>query len=184
MTCKYCQAQLAEDAAVCPVCGAEVAAEPQQSPVEENPAEACCEEVAVAEVPTEEVSTEEVSTEEVSTEEALVEEVPVEDTPEQEQQPAKKSLSTRIVAIVCSVVLLLGLGFGIWYGVTGGFGGGFGEDDVMVKDCYALDGDAAEKTADKVVAKAGNKTLTNRQLQVIYWIEVMNFVQNNSYYLR
>lgn len=169
MICKKCQAELAEDAAVCPVCGAEAEAENLQTPAEELPAENMKGENGWVDFCVESVSGEE----EVLTQKA----------PDQEVQPAKKSISTRIVAIVCSVALLLGLGLVIWgYGFDG-FGGGFGDDNVLIKNCYTADGDAAEKTADTVIAKVGDKTLTNRQLQVIYWMDVMNFVQQNSYML-
>lgn len=170
MVCKYCQAELAPEATVCPACGADVTAQ-------ELPAEEQLEAIVSEEIPEEAASVEEIP-EEAAPVEEMAEEVAAE-----EEQPSGKSLSTRIVAIVCSIVMVLGLGFGIWYGITGGFGGGFGKDDVMVKDCYAVDGTEALATADKVIAKVGDKTLTNRQLQVIYWMEVMNFVQQNQYYL-
>ena len=178
MVCKKCQAEFSEDVTVCPVCGAEAEEECLQTPAEELPVEnAEC--VAAPE----EVSTETENRESAPVEdEPGEEEVPALEETEQEQ-PAKKSLSTRIVAIVCSIAIVLGLGIAVWGYGFGGFSGGFGEDDVMVKSCYAVDGETSVKTADTVIAKVGNKTLTNRQLQVIYWMEVMNFLQQNSYYL-
>ncbi len=157
MNCKFCNAQIEEDAKVCPVCGEDLAAE-------------------------------EALTVETAAEEAVVEEAVAEETTaveaEQEQVPEKKH-STRLIAIVCSIVLLLGLGVGLWYGINGGFvlKSAFGQDDVFVKNSYTVAAAEAEKSADVVIARVGDKTLTNRQLQVYYWMSVVSFVQENSYYL-
>lgn len=160
MNCKFCNAQIEDDAVVCPACNGDLTAQPE-------------EETAAVEVIGEEIADEKTVAEVA----AAAEEVP-------EQLPAKK-LSTRVIAIVCSIVLVLGLGVGIWYGIHGGFvlKSAFGNDDVYVKEAYTVRAEEAEKHADTVIARVGNKTLTNRQLQVYYWMEVVSFVQQNSYYL-
>ena len=150
MNCKFCHAQIEEDAKVCPVCGEDLTADEAVPQEVENEA---AEETAVVETA-------------------------------ERQEPAKK-LSTRVIAIVCSVVLLLGLGAGIWYGLNGGFvlKSVFGQDDVFVKSGYTVAAAEAEKSADVVIARVGDKTLSNRQLQVYYWMSVLSFVQENAYYL-
>ena len=148
MNCKFCHAQIEEDAKVCPVCGEDLTADEAVPQEVENEA---AEETAVVETA-------------------------------ERQEPAKK-LSTRVIAIVCSVVLLLGLGACIWYGLNGGFvlKSAFGQDDVFVKSGYTVAAAEAEKSADVVIARVGDKTLSNRQLQVYYWMSVLSFVQENAY---
>lgn len=163
MTCKFCNAQMEDDCTVCPACGAE------------QNAEDLSEEMTAVQQPVEE---EAVAETEVTVEEET--ETTVQEEPE--QVPGKK-LPVKLIAIVCSVVLLLGLGVALWYGITGGFAS-FGKDEITVKNDYTEeDTAAAQKAGDRIVAKIGDKTLTNSELQVLYWMQVASFMQQNSYYL-
>ena len=171
MICKYCQAQIEDDALQCPECGKDLTDDSAENTVAAVQSDAA--EPAAVEM-NEEANSEEAVSEEVLLEEASAEE-------ETEQETGKRKKTTRIIAWVCSIVLILGLGIGVWFGISAA--NSFGKDDILVKKHYSAAADRALKSADKVVAKVGDKTLTNRQLQVFYWMEVLNFVQNNQYYL-
>ena len=180
MICKFCQAQIEDGASVCPVCNRDLTEESLEAAAET--AQPIAEEAETAEVSAE-VCPQEVPAEAAAEETCELPREVNESAVEAVEESAPRKRTTKIIALVCSIVLALGLGFGIWYAITDGFGGGFGKDDVMVKTVYAVEGETAAKSADKVIAKVGDKTLTNRQLQVYYWMEVMNFVQQNQYYL-
>lgn len=166
MNCKNCQAQLDEENAVCPVCGA--AQEPEETAVPEVTEEA-------AEEVTEEVAEEAAEeTAEEAVEETAAEEV-------EEVQPPKRKTWVKVTAIACCVVLFLGLAAGVWYSVNGGFTPR--ANDVYYKDNYTVSDEAAQKAADKVVATIGDKELTNGQLQIYYWMSVYDFASQYSSYL-
>ena len=48
---------------------------------------------------------------------------------------------------------------------------------------YTVSDAKLEKQKNVVIAKAGDQTLTNEQLQVYYWLTVRNYIANYSYYL-
>lgn len=80
----------------------------------------------------------------------------------------------KITALVLVCVVMLGLLAGmICYGVTGSFLPNFGgtEDTVPTEDGVDAEFMAA---MDNVVATMGEHTLTNRQLQLYYWIAAYN----------
>ena len=171
MNCKFCNAQIEDDAQVCPVCNKALADDAGE------------ETTAIEDPVVTDTVTEVESAETDSNEQEIKEE-----TVECEQPAPKKKKTVLITAIVCSAIVLLGaIGVGLWFGVSYVIewieGGPFGEDDVMAKTVYTAEAEEALETADKVVAKVGDKKLTNRQLQVFYWMEVMTFVQENQYYL-
>jgi len=58
-----------------------------------------------------------------------------------------------------------------------------GADDVTHKGTYTVSDEEIVKLADAVVATAGDAVLTNRDLQVYYWMQVQNFFSNYYYYL-
>ena len=58
-----------------------------------------------------------------------------------------------------------------------------GADDVTCKGSYTVSDEEIVKQADTVVATAGDAVLTNRDLQVYYWMQVQNFFSNYYYYL-
>ncbi len=56
-------------------------------------------------------------------------------------------------------------------------------DDVTCKGTYTASDEAVTAARDTVVATAGDRQLTLSQLQVFYWMNVRNFLMQNSYYL-
>ena len=56
-------------------------------------------------------------------------------------------------------------------------------DDATCKGSYTVTDEEIIAAADEVVATMGDKTLTNGQLQVFYWMEVMNFLSNYGEYV-
>ena len=181
MKCKFCFAELDEDVTVCPACGKEL------TEAEEAPVEAAAEE-------TEETLVEETEeTEEVSVDE-LIEETTalLEETDEEtaEEVPVKKkSKALKIVlAAVAGVVLVAALVVAVLYGMgvklssIGAFFG-FTEADVSYKNSYTVSDEKMEKKTDVIVAKVGDQTLTNGQLQVYYWMTARDFATNNYYAL-
>ena len=55
--------------------------------------------------------------------------------------------------------------------------------DVEYGKNYTVSDAKLEKQKNVVIAKAGDQTLTNEQLQVYYWLTVRNYIANYSYYL-
>ena len=168
MNCKYCQTPLEEDSVFCHKCGMRQDEPAQEETVEVIPEE----ETAVEEISAEETA--ETAVEDTANEEA------VEETEEQPAPPKKKTWM-KVTAIAVCVALLLGLGASIWYSVNGGFGPK--ENNVYYKDVYTVSDAEVVKAMDKVVATCGDAQLTNSQLQVYYWMQVFNFLENYSYYL-
>ena len=116
--------------------------------------------------------------------------------PEAEQVPAKKEkrsfmeIAIAVVAVVLIAAVLVVL-------VVGGTGETPNEDpvtqathpadgnhdDVTCKGTYTVTDEQAIADAAKVVAKLGDQELTNADLQIYYWMQVVSFLQENSYYL-
>lgn len=115
------------------------------------------------------------------------EETPViaEETAENPQQeettPPKKKTWVKVTAIVCCAAIVLGLAVGIWCWINGGFLPK--ENDIYVKSSYAKSDKKVIKAADQVVARVGDKELTNGQLQVQYWNQISQFLNTYSYYV-
>ncbi len=57
------------------------------------------------------------------------------------------------------------------------------ENDVFYKDSYTVDEKTLNKKADKIIATAGDRELDNGTFQFYYAMGVMDFLNNNSYYL-
>ena len=56
-------------------------------------------------------------------------------------------------------------------------------DDVTCKGTYTVSDKEAAAKANAVVAKLGDMEMTNADLQIYYWMQVMSFLNENSYYL-
>ena len=56
-------------------------------------------------------------------------------------------------------------------------------DDVTCKGTYTVSDKEAAAEAEVVVAKLGDMEMTNADLQIYYWMQVMSFLNENSYYL-
>lgn len=177
MNCKYCNAELPEDATLCPVCGKEQAEE-------------AVEEIAVETVPAEET--------------ASVEEIPFENDAEameeEEIEDLPKSKSRRIVISVVACIMLAATVFGIVAGIFGRIGGAeptvaptSGTQEVVIpssgdpasalcKASYTVSDEAAAAAGAVVVATMDDKQLTNAQLQAYYWQEIYMFLEENASY--
>ena len=58
-----------------------------------------------------------------------------------------------------------------------------GADDVTHKGTYTVSDGEILELADTVVATVGDAQLTNKDLQIYYWMQVQNFFSNYYYYL-
>lgn len=102
--------------------------------------------------------------------------------PENAAVPEKKRFNVKaIVAIGCCVALLFGLAAMVFFSMGGG--ADQAENNVLLKESYTVSDEEAAAAANKVVATIGDKKLTNGQLQIFYWGQVVDFLTNNSYYL-
>lgn len=178
MNCKKCQAELDEGMKFCPQCGAETA----EAPAEEN---------TLPEAP-------------VLEEAPAVEEAPVQAETPSEEAPAKKGLGAGKIALL--VVLAIAAIAVVIALVTGGAGKepaettapsdptGTGEtvaatvpadgnpDDVTCKGTYSVSDDEIVADAETVVATMGDAVLTNADLQVYYWMQIYDFLNQYASY--
>lgn len=158
MKCKFCFAEVEDDVTVCPVCGKalEEAEQTVEAPVEET------------------------------------EETPVKDTveeiPAEEEIPVKKKSKTALVvlAVLGGLVLAAALVIAVLYGMGYKLSSisaflGLKEADSDYKNNYTVSDQKVEKKADEVIAKVGDQTLTNEQLQVYYWLAVQDYVYQYEY---
>jgi len=186
MKCKFCFAEVEDHVTVCPVCG-KALEETEETPVEES-----------VEIPAEE--TEETPVEEsveIPAEEA--EETPVEETAEEtaeeteeapvaEEVPAKKKSKTLLVVLaalgglVLAAALVIAVLYGMGYKLSSiGAFLGLQEAELDYKNNYTVSDKKVDKMADEVIAKVGDQTLTNEQLQVYYWLTVQDYVYQYEY---
>lgn len=83
-----------------------------------------------------------------------------------------------VIVTVAAVLLLAALAWVIYYGVTGGFLPR--ENNLYYKDSYTVKDNKALANKDVVVATQGEHELTNGQLQVLYMMQLYDFL--NTYY--
>lgn len=161
MKCKYCFAELEEDATICPICGKNLT-ETEETPVEEIVEE-------TAEETAEEVT--EVAEEETTEETVVI-------------IPAKKKIPKELaitLAAIGGLVLAAALALAVLYGMgyklssIGAFLG-FTEAKVDYKDNYFVSDQQVEKKANTVIARVGDQTLTNEQLQVYFWMAAREYI--------
>ena len=199
MKCKYCQAELEDGAAICPVCGKEQdAAEEESVRAEQAPAPAQTPDNA--ETPASEAAAAEV------------------------QSPAAPEIKSGIkatpgkiaLAVTAGIVVLAVLVALVISGISGGFASlkhtgadaqattatvetgtastdaaeategtipaDGNPDDVTCKGTYTATDDEVIAAADTVVATMGGKELTVGQLQIYYWTEVYDFLNQYASY--
>ena len=114
---------------------------------------------------------------------------------EEASTPKKKiKIWQLVLVIVAGLALLLSLTVAIYWSVIGveSFDEGVQsvvnlfkprENDVYYKDSYSVSDKKAVDKRNEVVATIGDRTLTNGQLQVYYWTNVLDFISNYSYYV-
>ena len=164
MNCKFCNAELDEQELICPVCGKD------NTPAEEEEAVPATEGEAWEQTDGEE-DIEDIGDEDVEDDE---DDEDYEDDYEDEK-PRRKTWKI-VVAIACCAVLLLGAAAALLLYHNGAFAPK--ENDVHYKDSYIVSGDALLNAMDTVVITMGDRVLTNGELQVYYWMQVYNFVDN------
>ena len=188
--CKFCDAQLEEEVTLCPNCGKDNAE-----------MEASAEETAEAEVTVQETAEAEAAEQEPVEETA---EAAVEETTEIKEgvkaTPGKIALA--VVAIVVLIALIVGL-------LAGGMGkakdsaavqeteavvleeepttppttpADGNPDDETCKGTYTVTDEEAIAGAKTVVARIGDKELTNAELQVYYWNYVASYLSSEYGY--
>lgn len=191
MKCKYCEAELEEGVTLCPACGKDNAQEPVKPAEEETVMEQAAEETA-------EEKAEESKQEEPKQEESEKEEV----KEVYKVTPGKLAAAIGICVVVLAVLIALmisgttgkveeptlgtdpvgdiGLGDGTVPVYT--LPGDTGADDVTFKGTYMASDEDVLANRDTVVAKVGDAELTNAMLQIYYWSQVRNFVDNYGMY--
>lgn len=172
MECKFCHAQLEDGSTVCPVCGKDNTEEPETAALQETSAEETAETAAQMEAPAAEG---EVSTEEAEPS-AENDEVPA-------QEPAPKKKKGGVIALTVVLVAAV-LGVCAYFGLFGAIGkSGMGKNDVTVKADYTATGTALTRSAGKVIAQMEDKTLTDSQFGIFYWMEYYNYLNKYSSFL-
>lgn len=119
-----------------------------------------------------------------------------------QEQTAKESESTGtkkiktwqlVIVIVAALALLLSLTVVIYWSIIGvkSFDEGVQsivnlftpkENNVFYKDSYSVSDKKAMDKREKVVATVGDQELTNGELQIYYWMNVYDFLNNYGYY--
>lgn len=157
MVCKHCDGILPDDAKFCPHCG--------RACEEELPQEQIV--IAADEMPE--------AQENVSAEEVV------------EVTGSMKKKKGRIVGMCACIVGLALLAVVLFFGIKGEVDL-FSwlhprENNISYKDSYSVSDKKAESKGDVVVATVGDVQLTNRQLQMYYWMQVYEFLDYYGYYI-
>ncbi len=175
MKCKFCQAEMPEDAPFCPYCGKDN---------REDLAEAVEEAVELEGQATVVVADQEPQEEAVSEVEEVIE------------SPQVKRMKGFAILSGCLAVLAL-LGTVLFFGIRGsGEGKNDGwdvaswfawmkprQDTLLGNDSYTVSDRKAAQKRQEVVATMEGAQLTNGQLQIYYWIQVIEFIEEYGYYL-
>ena len=154
------------------------------------------EEIQEAPVPAEEVA------EEVSAAETMAEEIPAEPVEETSAEPGRKATPGKLAVAIGTVILLAAILIALIVSgqkqkqteapatepvtteavVEATIPADGNPDDVTCKGSYSVSDEEALAAADTVVATIGEYQLTNDKLQVYYWMEVQNFLNNYGSY--
>ncbi len=165
MECKHCGASLPEENGLCPACG-------KQQDTEEEIV------IALDAVPEAE---EEII---IAPDAAPEAETAAEDLGLSNQNLAK---TKRIAAISGCIAGLAVLATVLFFGIRGGWDLASllkpRENNVQYKESYSVSNEEAMEKADVVVATMPGAELTNRQLQMFYWMQVYDFIDYYGYYL-
>ena len=98
-----------------------------------------------------------------------------------------------VLVSLAGLALLISLTVAVWWSIAGveSFDEGWKlvkelfiprENNLFYRDSYSVDEEKAMKKRDKVVATIGEHKLTNGMLQVYYWMNVYDFLDNYIYY--
>lgn len=98
-----------------------------------------------------------------------------------------------LLVSLAALVLLLSLTIVVWWSIAGveSFDEGIQlvvelfvprENNLYYKDSYSVDAEKAMAQREKVVATIGDEKLTNGVLQIYYWMQVYDFLENYGYY--
>lgn len=173
MKCKYCNEEMPERGNFCPICGGDNGFEPE---IIIDPDDLMLE---MDEMP-----------EHTDAQANPVREEPL------EASPALKR--ARLISVITGCIAGLAvLAVVLFAGISGTFsedgegwdvGSWFSwlsprENDINYKDSYTVKDKKAMKKREDVVATVPSGQLTNGQLQIYYWSQVYEFIQNNGYYL-
>ncbi len=191
MKCKYCQGEMPDDGQFCPYCGKDNLNADQGMPLLEP-------DVQQEQMPAFDTAAE---VEEVLEQEgeAVIyvyddeqEAQPDSQVEEAVASPQVKKMKRFAILSGCLAVLAL-LGTLLYFGIRGNWDVdldidfkqifGIREDSLLGNDSYSVSDKKAAKQRETVVATLGDSQLTNGQLQVYYWMEVMTFLNDYSYYL-
>lgn len=93
-----------------------------------------------------------------------------------------KCVWKRVLAIVCGMLVLAILVCAALYGF-GILDFGLRENNAQYKDSYTVSDKKALNKSDVIVAKVGDKVLTNGDLQIYYSVEAVEFITNYADYL-
>lgn len=175
MECKFCHAQMEEGTTLCPVCGKDNTEEAEATaPQEETAEKVVTEAAAEMEAPETEDSAEGTEPSADPAEEAAT---------DAEEPAAPKKKKGGVIALAVILVAAV-LGVCAHFGLFGPIGkSGMGENDVTVKTGYTAEGSALSRSADKVIAQMEDKTLTNSQFGIFYWMEYYNYLNKYSSFL-
>lgn len=165
MICKFCNAEIEDGLAVCPICNAQLGDEnANASFAEQEPESVEKEQATVAEeAPVEETSA-------PALENAT--------TPEMyPDKPPKKSAAPLVLSIIAAVLALASLAVLLMIALGVDFKGLLPRgNDIMNKDAYTVADDKAVKQGNDVIATINGKTLTNAELQIYYRMQVLDFL--------
>lgn len=103
----------------------------------------------------------------------------VNETATNEKQPTNWK---RITVVAAAAVVMAAIIAVVIFAINGGFTPR--ENDIYYKDSYTVSNSQLNRTMDKVVATMGPYSLTNRELQVYYWMQVMDFINYYGAYLQ
>ena len=164
-----------EGTTLCPVCGKDNTEEAEATaPQEETAEKVVTEAAAEMEAPETEDSAE-------GTEPSAD---PAEDAATDAEEPAAPKKKKGGVIALAVILVAAVLGVCAHFGLFGPIGkSGMGENDVTVKTGYTAGGSALPRSADKVIAQMEDKTLTNSQFGIFYWMEYYNYLNKYSSFL-
>lgn len=105
----------------------------------------------------------------------------------EENKKTKWDATKIILAVVAGLAVLALVGLLVWMVVSGMITFNFGNKEdptpTVPQLSYTVADDAAVAARVNVVATIGDRELINGQLQIHYWSQIYNFINNYGYYL-